>query len=116
MNIELEVTLARLATEHWRLIQVLSRLIYRLPIESQDRVQAQVRFATNQLSTIVAAHDFQLATFEGRRFEPNLPVVAVNAHEFSNEARLLVSETLEPAVVANGRIIQLGKVTLSEEK
>lgn len=115
MTSDTDASFARLAVEHWKLIQVLHRLVHRLPIESQERVMAQIRFATGQLKTIITSREIELATFEGRRFEPNLPVIAVNAHEFASDAPLLVAETVEPAVVMGGRVLQLGKVLLSEE-
>lgn len=115
MSADIEVSFARLAVEHWKLLQVLNRLVPLLPFESQDRVRAQARFAASQLNALVSAQDFQLATFEGRRFEPNLPVTAINSQDFSPDSCLQVSATIEPTVVSNGRIIQLGKVALSEE-
>ena len=108
-----QATFSKLAVEHWRLIQVLSRLIDRLPQESQARVAAQARFAGNQLEILVKDQGLALVTFEGRLFEPNLPVTAVNAEDFAGEDALVVSETVEPTVIADGRVVQLGKVLLT---
>jgi hypothetical protein len=104
---------SKLAVEHWRLIRVLSRLVELLPPESQARVAAQARFAGNQLERLAKTQGVALATFEGRTFEPSLPVVAVNAEDFVGADALLVSETVEPTVMADGRIIQLGKVLVA---
>jgi hypothetical protein len=109
-----EDAFSKLAVEHWRLIRVLTRLVDRLPQESQARVAAQARFAGSQLEVLVKDQGLTLATFEGRRFEPSLPVRAVNAEDFAGATTLLVSETVEPAVMADGRVVQLGKVLLSE--
>lgn len=104
---------SKLAVEHWRLIRVLSRLVERLPPESQARVAAQARFASNQLESLVRTQGLALVTFEGRPFEPSLPVTAVNAEDFAGADALLISETVEPTVMAEGRVIQLGKVLVA---
>jgi hypothetical protein len=114
MTAPTEDAFSKLAVEHWRLIRVLSRLVDRLPHESQARVAAQARFASGQLDSLVKDQGLVLATFEGRRFEPSLPVTAVNAEDFAGATTLLVSETVEPTVMADGRVVQLGKVLVSE--
>lgn len=108
-----EHSFAKLAVEHWRLIRVLTRLIDRLPVESQARVAAQARFASAQLDSAVSDQGLSLTTFDGRLFEPSLPVTAVNAEDYPGQADLVVSETVEPTVIADGRVIQLGKVIVS---
>lgn len=108
-----EQSYAKLAVEHWRLIRVLTRLVDRLPLESQARVAAQARFASAQLDSAVSDHGLSLTTFDGRLFEPSLPVTAVNAEDYPGLADLVVSETVEPTVIADGRVIQLGKVIVS---
>jgi len=115
MTNELEVPFARLMTEHWKLIQVLSRAASRLPLEAQPRVQAQLRFAESQLAKIGEESNFRCATFEGRPLEPGLPVTAMNKQDFAEGAVLTVLETIEPAIVVEGRIIQFGKVLVAGE-
>lgn len=109
-----EDAFAKLAVEHWRLIRVLTRLVDRLPHESQARVAAQARFAGSQLDSLVKDQGMALVTFEGRMFEPSLPVTAVNAEDFAGAPALLVSETVEPTVMTDGRVLQLGKVLVSQ--
>ncbi|WP_293682257.1 hypothetical protein [uncultured Phenylobacterium sp.] len=109
-----EDAFSKLAVDHWRLIRVLARLVDRLPQESQARVAAQARFAGSQLDSLVKDQGLSLVTFEGRAFDPSLPVTAVNADDFVGASALLVSETVEPTVMADGRVIQLGKVLVSQ--
>jgi len=103
-----------LAVEQWRLIRLLERLSERVPFESQSRVQAQARYAGSKLDAILLDADMTLERFEGRLFEPGLPVTSLNSDEVPNDRPLLVQETIEPAVLQNGRVLQLGKVTLRE--
>lgn len=109
-----EDAFAKLAVDHWRLIRVLARLVDRLPQESQARVAAQARFAGSQLEALVKDQGLTLVTFEGRAFDPSLPVTAINADDFVGASALVVSETVEPTVMVDGRVIQLGKVLVSQ--
>lgn len=109
-----EDAFSRLAVDHWRLIRILARLVERLPHESQARVAAQARFAGSQLESLVKDQGLSLVTFEGRAFDPSLPVTAVNADDFGGASALVVSETVEPTVMADGRVLQLGKVLVSQ--
>ena len=114
MTTSSEDAFAKLAVEHWRLVRVLARLVERLPQEAQARVAAQARFAGSQLDTIVKDQGLSLVTFEGRVFDPSLPVTAVNADDFAAGATLVVGDTIEPTVMADGRVVQLGKILLSQ--
>lgn len=113
MTSSIEEGFCRLAVEHWRLVRVLARLVERLPLEAQARVAAQARFAGNQLEALVKDHSIALVTFDGRPFAPSLPVTVVNGEDFTGVEALLVSETVEPTVMANGRVVQLGKVLVA---
>jgi len=114
MNTSPDDAFSKLAVDHWRLIRVLARLVDRLPPASQARVAAQARFALSQLDSLVMDQGLSLVTFDGRAFDPSLPVTAVNADDFIGASALLVSETVEPTVMAEGRVIQLGKVLVSQ--
>ena len=105
-------TIADFAVENWRLIRVLQRLLERLPDDIKPRVAAQVRFAESRLQTMSSREHVRLETFEGRAFEANLPVSAVNADEFNGEKDLVIVDTLEPTVLADGQVLQMGKVVL----
>jgi hypothetical protein len=111
---DLQKSFLDLTVEQWRLIRVLERLIDRLPIEAQARVAAQARFATSKLNDIVTQSGFQIETFDGRTFEPSLPVTTVNADEFTGDIPLHVRETLEPTVLCDGHVLKLGKVALGQ--
>ena len=113
MTSAIEGGFCKLAVEHWRLVRVLARLVERLPPEAQARIAAQARFAGNQLDTLVKDHGVTLVTFDGRAFAPSLPVTAVNAEDFIGAEALIVSETVEPTVMADGRVVQLGKVLVA---
>lgn len=57
-----------------------------------------------------------IVTFDGAEFEINLPVTAVNAEDVSAGHTCIIERTLEPTVLANDRVVLMGKVFLVEKK
>jgi hypothetical protein len=108
---------AQLAAEFWKTLRSLDRAAAAI---SDDKlragIEAHARFARGRLETILAAGSLSLMTFEGRIYEPNLPVSAVNADEFNNdETELVVSHTLEPTVIQDMVPLVVGRVMLSRK-
>jgi len=112
---DLETSFAELAVEQWRIIRVFGRLIDLLPADRRERVSAQMRFAHSRLGSLMQQANFRLESFDGRVFDPSLPVSPINADEFPPGSVLRVAETIEPTVLRDGRIMQLGRVALELE-
>ncbi len=105
---------ALMAIEFWKLIRSYERSLSLLPPEHQAKIQAQVRYSARRLETLLDDTDIRLVSFDGRVFEPNLPITAVNAEDFDNNTdNLVVDQTIEPAVMNNSTVIIMGKVVLA---
>ena len=109
-----EVTLANLAVEYWKLLRAFEKTIDRLPREHVAKTAAQFRFSARRLDSLLNEGGLKLVTFDGRRFEPNLPASALNAEDFAAAEQLVVETTVEPAVVENMTVLLLGKVVLKK--
>jgi hypothetical protein len=106
---------AELAVECWRLHREMARMAARLPLEDHPRFDAQLRFARAKLERLTEAMGLRLEEFDGQPFTASLPASATNADEMTG-ADAVVSTTLEPVVMQDGRVIRFGKVTLREER
>ena len=105
---------AKLAIELWKLIRSFERALEMLPLDKQSKVKAQVRFSYNRLVSLLDDADIRIVSFDGKPFEPNLPVTAVNADDFDGETgNLVVKQTIEPAVVKETKVLVFGKVVLA---
>ncbi len=104
----------KLAVEFWKLIRAYERSLPLLPPDHQNRAQAQLRFSTNQLKSLLDEAKITLVTFEGKTFEPNLPVSAVNVDDFENSDNLIVAQSIEPAIVHDGKVLLMGRVVLAK--
>lgn len=110
---ETSTSLVRLAVEYWRLLRAYDRLRATVSGESEARSAAQSRFAFNQLKALLDEAGLRLVVFDGQPFHPGLPVRAINAEDFSDEeGELIVALTNEPTILAEGRVVLLGAVTL----
>lgn len=109
-----EMTL--LIVDHWRLLRTLARLGDQLPDAPRGRIAAQVRFQQGRLDSVLAGLGLGLVTYEGRAFDGTLPPSAQNADDFADAGPLIIAETVEPTVVANGQILHSGKVNLAPEQ
>ena len=107
-------TLAHLVVEYWKLLRAFERAIDRLPHEHVPKTAAQLRFSAGRLESLLKEGGLNLVTFDGQKFEPNIPAAALNAEDFSDDELLAVDRTVEPAVVENMTVLLLGKVVLKK--
>ena len=105
-------TLAHLAVEYWKLLRAFERTIDRLPHEHVAKTAAQLKFSARKLDSLLGEGGLNLVTFDGQKYEPNLPATALNADDFTDGEQLTVETTVEPAVIEDMTVLLLGKVVL----
>lgn len=110
----LEDTVCALAVEYWLLARSFARQAERLPADVQHRASAQSRYAANRLIQLLGDADMTLATFEGRAFDASLPVVAVNADDFTGSSDLIIAEMTAPALLRDGQVLRMGQAILAK--
>ena len=107
---------AELAAEYWKLLRAFERAARIAPEAARARLLAQVRYADERLSTISARLGMRVVSFDGVKFEVNLPATAVNAEDIGSDRDSTVERTLEPAIISENSVILSGKVFLTETK
>jgi hypothetical protein len=113
---ENEETVARLAVEYWKLLRVLERALESVPEGRRERFASQGRYAAARLDELLKERQMSVQSFDGLKFEINLPASPVNADEFPNSTDVVVARTIEPAVIADMRPILMGKVYLASKE
>ncbi len=113
---DLAAAFVTLAVEYWRLLRAYDRLRGTAGGDFAARSAAQSRFARDRLEAILADAGLRLATFDGQPFHPGLSVRPLNAEDFADEGDLIVAFTNEPTILAEGRVVALGTVTLGRRK
>jgi hypothetical protein len=107
-------SLADLTVECWRLLRLTERLIQDQPADRQAGARAQARYARGRLDAILGARGLRLVAYDGEPYGPGLPVTIANADDLHGSEGFFVQETLEPTLVADGRIVAMGKVILTK--
>jgi hypothetical protein len=107
---------ARLAIEHWKVLRQFERALNLVPPDRRSRYISQIKYSTSRLPAILEAGGLNLVVLDGRQYQPELPAVVVNEEEAVRMSNPVVAETVEPAIVQNGRVVSLGKVALKEGK
>ncbi|WP_424947978.1 hypothetical protein [Candidatus Spongiihabitans sp.] len=106
-----------LAIDSFRLIVANERIITDLPRPKQKAAEAKMRNLRNLLHShiikLLQNNDIEMVVYEGKPYDANYPLRATNADEFADGEKLVVWETLEPALVKEGRVLHFAKVVLT---
>jgi hypothetical protein len=111
-----QLSMAELGSEYWKLLQAFERSVVFAPDSAKARLSAQARYASERLTALLEKAGMRIVSFDGLKFEVNLPAIAVNAEDIASDQVCVVERTLEPAVIADSGIIITGKVFISESK
>jgi hypothetical protein len=109
---ELNIVLARLAVEYWKLLRSFERAIDLTSQDARVRLSAQARYAAGRLEALLSDAKMKIVSFDGMSFEVNLPAVAINGEDVSGLENVFVERTIEPAVIFDLNVILMGKVFL----
>ena len=113
MNAE---SVAQLCVEFWKLSNATKKAIERLPESESRRLKGQLNFSDRQLAMLVDQLGLKLVDFETEGFHAGLATSADNAGDYPDETDLIVSKTLEPTVMADMKVIRLGRVLVEPAK
>lgn len=109
-------TVAQLCVEFWKLSNATKKAIERLPESESRRLKGQLNFSDRQLAMLVDQLGLKLIDFEAEGFHAGLATSADNAGDYPDETDLVVSKTLEPTVMADMKVIRLGRVLVEPAK
>ena len=104
---------ARLCVEYWKLMRASLRAADQLPEKDGKRLIAQVKFSNLQLATISGQLGLNLVSFDGEPFSVGMPASADNGDDFSQDEDLVVTKTIEPAVVREMKVVHKGRVLVA---
>lgn len=108
------VLLTDLAIELWKALRSHERTLQYVPLSQVAKVEAQIRFSSSRLESVLEEAGLSLISFSGP-YTPNLPATALNGDEFAGvNDPLLIQRTVEPAIVQRQdmRVMRMGKIWL----
>lgn len=108
--------LATVATEWFKAARRLHRLTQETAPARIERERAQLSFSERRIQDTLSALELRLVTYDGAEFSAQLPAEPVNPEDFDSEEGLVVSETLEPTILHQGKVVLRGRVVLARGK
>ncbi|MBB3763434.1 hypothetical protein [Sphingomicrobium lutaoense] len=107
--------LAELAVQYWKLSRSYQKSLSILPEKKANKARAQVRFSDGKVSSIFERLRLEIMTFDGALFSAELPVSPINADDVEGSQPVRIIQTIDPAVVLNGKVLRVARVMLEGE-
>lgn len=104
--------LALLATEWFKCARRSVRLAMETAPTRFERERSQIAYSSQLVQDTLSAHGMRIQDFAGTPYSTSLPAEPVNPEDFDTEEGLVVSETVEPTILHDGRIVMRGKIVL----
>lgn len=106
--------LAALAVEYWKLMASYEKALDLVPEDKSRRYYSQLKFSSIQLQTILTQASLKIVSFEGEEFHAGLPASADNLADFDEGESVIVSRTLEPAIIDDMAVLSKGRVIVEK--
>lgn len=102
--------ISHLCVEFWKLTKASLRAASQLPEREGKRLAAQAKFSDLQLSIIAGQMGLSVISFDGESYTTGMPASADNGEDYDESDDLVVTKTVEPAIVRNMKVIHKGRV------
>jgi hypothetical protein len=108
-----KILLTKLAIEYWRVVRSYER---NLPsMQNSTSAASTIRNSEKKFISILSENGLRVSNFEGHEYSPNLPLTIVNADEFEGNEGLIVSQMIEPTIVDDEGVVNMGKAILMKK-
>lgn len=108
-------TAVQLCVEFWKLAKAASKTVDLLDEAQGRKLSSQIKFSERQLTTLAAGLEIMIVDFDGEDFHPGLAASADNEDDFETETDLVVTKTIEPAIVSGMSVLKSGRVIVGRK-
>ncbi len=108
----LRMSIAQIAAESWRYEQALSKALRRMDPMDAERFSHQYGYFARRVEQAIAAAGLRVVDYAGQAYDVGLPVQAMNLDDFDEDEALIITQTVEPVIMSEGRVIKTGMVML----
>ena len=108
----LRMSIAQIAAESWRYEQALSKVLRRMDPMDAERFSHQYGYFARRVEQAIAAAGLRVVDYAGQAYDVGLPVQAMNLDDFDEDEALIITQTVEPVIMSEGRVIKTGMVML----
>lgn len=108
----LRMSIAEIAAESWRYERALNKVLKRMDVMDAERFSRQYSYFAGRVDRAVAEAGLRVLDLVGQPYSVGLPVQAMNLEDFDEDEPLIVTQTIEPVIMGDGRVIKTGMVML----
>ncbi|MDT0619938.1 hypothetical protein RM531_15830 [Salinisphaera sp. P385] len=101
-----------LALEAWRFANTTMRIVGKLHASDQRRHVSQVDWFRGKVHSVLERIGVRLVDLTGQRFESGMAVTPLNLDDFEPDDVLEIEQMIEPVVMGEEGVLQVGTVTL----
>lgn len=105
------------ASENWRLLRTVERLVRDMDPFEADRFLNQFMWYQRKVQAVLDEAELSVVDLTGRPYNTGMAVSPLNLDDFPNrpDAVFTVAQMVEPIVMEKGRVRKTGTVMLGEE-
>lgn len=109
----IKYTLSKVAIEYWRILRSYERNLASLA--NSNSAASTIKNSEKKMISILSENGLRIANFEGQDYSPNLPLTVVNTDDFDGNEGLIVAQMIEPTIVDDENVINMGKAILARK-
>lgn len=109
----LKSILAKVAVEYWRILRSYERNLALM--QNSNSAASIIKNSEKKIISILSDNGLRISNFEGQDYSPNLPLTVVNTDDFEGNEGLIVSQMIEPTIIDDDNVINMGKAILARK-
>ena len=107
---KMQLAIAEIAAESWRYGQALHKVLRKLDVMDAERFSRQYKYFASKVERAVATAGVTVLDLSRQPYSVGLPVQAMNLGEFDEDEALIITQTIEPVIMLDGRVLKTGMV------
>ena len=110
---DLQQSLLSIAAESYRVKQVFSKVLGKIPEDEQKRYVSQFAWFEKKVNSALEKAGYHIVDITGQPYDPGMAVTPLNLDDFGIEEILYVQQMIEPIIMESDHIIKTGTVLLA---
>ena len=106
----LRTAVAEIAAESWRYKLSLEKVLKRMDVMEAKRFARQYSYFYSRVDRAVSGAGLNVLDLTGQQYSVGLPVQAMNLEDFDEDEALIITQTVEPVIMARGHVMRTGIV------
>ena len=108
----LQQSVVSIASELFRFQRVFEKAVSKIEIDDRGKYMSQFAWFSKKVLKAIEDADLKVINPEGQLYDPGMAVTPINIDDFETEDKLFVSQTIEPIIINDDKVIKTGTVIL----